>query len=167
MDGGSSQFYLHFKGPASQVSVSVFHLLCFPFILLPKHYLSSPWPSFSLIALMKSNAEVEETCALFSSEIPRTGVVHTGTKLKGAFLLENFKTLIQLTKSQSAFIISMHQHSKIVQTFVYDKMPLLPPQISLGLCSKWLLCLFLICICLHAISKIADNINILHIHTNI
>ena len=114
MDGGSSQFYLHFKGPASQVSVSVFHLLCFPFISFPKHCLSSPWLSFSLIALMKSNAEVEETCALFCSEIPRTRMVHTGTKLKGAFSLENFKTLIQLTKSQSAFIISMHQLSKIV-----------------------------------------------------
>lgn len=131
MDGGSSQFYLHFKGPASQVSVSVFHLLCFPFISFPKHYLSSPWLSFSLIALMKSNAEVEETCALFCSEIPRTGVVHTGTKLK-AFSLGNFKTLIQLTKSQSAFIISVHQHSKVVQTFVYNKIPLLPPQNSLG-----------------------------------
>lgn len=132
MDGGSSQFYLHFKGPASQVSVSVFHLLCFPFILLPKHYLSSPWLSFSLIALMKSNAELEETCALFSSEIPRTGVVHTGTKLKGAFLLENFKTLIQLTKSQSAFIISMHQHSKLFRHLSMIKCPSSHPKILLA-----------------------------------
>ena len=52
---------------------------------------------------MKSNAGVE-ACTLFPSDVPRMGVVHAGTRIRGTFSVENFKTLINLTKSQSAFI---------------------------------------------------------------
>jgi len=108
-------------------------LLGFPFISFHKHSLSSPWLPFSLIALMKSQAGVEAH-ALFCRELPRMGVAHCRHKEEGCILCRIFKN--KETKSQSAFLMHMRQHSKSVLTFVTTKHPSPGPPNSLGLYSK-------------------------------